>query len=412
MNHGGDAFGVLGWGLRKYAWLVALFVIALGLGVPAIQKSEPASFQATAQVGPAQALTLSKLDALPRVGETVFVNGAVASAVRQAFDPKLPPSDPVIPNRVELVAPQDNIVFQVVGHGADPAAAQHVANIAADAFATEMNRYSASVGSFAVQRLATRPTQPTATAGGGLFDIVLGIGAGLVAGIGMVGLLLVWTRPVIDAESATQAASAPLVGRVVMGTSTEFTRGVPQLCRRVLSGPTDRLLLAGPRQTRKERRLLTSVLTDVLGWSRDVVAPEPENGVNRCLQPALSGMPGDKERLVIINDASQAEIASRPESSLTLLIVQEGISRSALRHQAEQHLDGGSEGIVLVRRSHGHWWSFGRKPAQPPRRRATPGDGPVGDVAPDVVDTAPQPVAIQEHGVPDDGAVPTSTIAG
>ena len=311
------------------------------------------------------------------------------------------------------MAAQDNIVFTVVGHGPDPASAQHVANIAADVFSTEMNRYSSSVGSFAVQRLATRPTQPTATAGGGLFDTVLGVGAGLAAGIGMVGLLLVWSRPVIDVESAKQAGSVPVFGRVVMGTSTEFTRGIPQLCRRVLSGPTDRLLLAGPRHTRKERRLLSSVLTDVLGFSREVVAPQPEDGVNRCLQPALTGTPGDKHRLVIINDPSQSEIASRPESSLTLLIVHEGISRSALRRQAEQHLDGGVEGIVLVRRSHRHWWSLGRKPAQPGQRRATQeghaqDDAPGGDVARDFVDTAQQPVATEGDGVPDDGAVSRS----
>jgi hypothetical protein len=415
MNHGGDVFGVLAWGLRKYAWLVALFVVALGVGVPAVQQSAPDKFQATAQVGPAQALTLPRLDALPRVGETVFVNGAVAAAVRQAFEPRLPASDPVIPGRVELVAAQDNIVFTVVGHGPDAASAQHVANIAADAFATEMNRYSSSVGSFAVQRLATRPTEPTATAGGGLFDIVLGVAAGLAAGVGMVGLLLVWTRPVIDAESAQEAGSVPVLGRVVMGTSTEFTRGIPQLCRRVLAGPTDRLLLAGSRHTRKERRQLTSVLTDVLGWSREVVALEPENGVNRCLQ-APTGTPGDKHRLVIINEPSQSEIASRSESSLTLLVVQEGISRSALRQQAEQHLDGGVEGIVLVRRSHRHWWSVGRRPARPAQRRATrkdpgPDDAHGGDPARDFADTAQQPVAAGGDGVPDHEAVSTSTVA-
>jgi hypothetical protein len=279
-----------------------------------------------------------------------------------------------------------------------------------------MNRYSSSVGSFAVQRLATRPTQPTATAGGGLFDIVLGVAAGLAAGVGMVGLLLVWTRPVIDVESAQEAGSVPVFGRVVMGTSTELTRGIPQLCRRVLSGPTDRLLLAGSRHTRKERRQLTSALTDVLGWSREVVALEPENGVNRCLQPAATGALEDKHRLMIINEPSQSEIASRPESSLTLLVVQEGISRSALRHQAEQHLDGGAEGIVLVRRSHRHWWSFGRRPAQPAQRRATrkgpgPNDPHGGDVARDFADTAHQPVATEGDVVPDDEVVPRSTVA-
>ena len=36
MTQGADVTGVLGWGVRRYAWLIALFVIALGVVVPGV----------------------------------------------------------------------------------------------------------------------------------------------------------------------------------------------------------------------------------------------------------------------------------------------------------------------------------------------------------------------------------------
>ena len=52
MNQGADVTAVLGWGLRRYAWLIALFVVALGVVVPGLIGQRGEEYQAKAQVGP------------------------------------------------------------------------------------------------------------------------------------------------------------------------------------------------------------------------------------------------------------------------------------------------------------------------------------------------------------------------
>lgn len=349
MNNGGDALAVLAWGLRRYAWLVVLLVIGFAVAAPAAMNRGPDEYQARAQVGPSQALALSKLDALPRLGETVFNNGQVADSVRQALTPAVPRSEPVIPRRVDLVAAQDNIVFTIVARSEDPRTAQHVANIAAERFTAELNKYSQTVGSFAVQNLANRPATPVDRVSETMAVAVGGL-AGLATGVGLIALWLVWRRPTVDVATAEEVTGAPVFGKVLLATQSEFTRGLPQLCRRVLSGPTDVLLLAGHRRTRRERRLLSAVLTEVLSWHRDVVSPTSEPGVNRSDRAEYLSLAGP--HLIIVDEPSQIEIATRSENAITLLIAREGISGPALRRLAEQYLDGQAEGVVLVRRPH------------------------------------------------------------
>lgn len=348
MKDGGDVFGVLGWGLRRYAWVVALCVLALGVLIPRLLDRVPDQYEAQAQVGPTEALNLPNLDPLPRLGESVFNNGGVAEAVRQSVTPRIPRTVSVIPERVELVAAQDNIVFIVVGHGSNPQSAERIANLAAARFTQELNKYAESVGSFAIQRLATAPEEPVARVSG---PLALGIGllSGLTAGVGLVALLLVWRRPIVDASGAQETTGTPVFGRVLLTANRDGTRGLPQLCRLLVAGPTDTLLIAGPRSTRRDRRILADELGNVLGWTRSVVALDPQDGLNRSLAQVGSRKAGPRE-FVIIDSPSQVEVATRPDTSLVLLVVREGTPHASLRRQTEQYLDGGEAGVVLVHR--------------------------------------------------------------
>jgi hypothetical protein len=339
MKDDGDVFGTLGWGLRTYGWIVVACMLGLGVLVPSMLDRLPDQYEAEAQVGPTEALNLPNLDPLPRLGESVFNNGVVAQAVRDSVDPPLPRSVSVVPERVELVAAQDNIVFTIVGHGSTPQSAERVANIAAATYALELNKYAESVGSFAIQRLATPPTSPETQVGGPL-AVGVGLLAGLAFGVGLVTLLLVWHRPVLDATGVKHTTGSPVLGRVVFGASRDGVRGLPALCHLVLCPPTEMLLLAGPRNTRPERLLLTAQLNKVIERT--------------------------ERKIAIIDGPSQLDVAARPATSLTLLVVHEGISQSSLQKQAEQYLDGGAAGVVLV---HSHRWNPWLRRRQLPRAR-------------------------------------------
>lgn len=347
MSEGADAVSVLRWGLRRHLLVVVLF-LALGALVPLVVGNGADRYEARAQVGPDGRLLLPNLDPLPRVGESVFGNGAVAEAVRQSVEPRLPRSIGVVPEVVELVAAQDNVVFTVVGHGSSPEMAQHVANVAARAFALELNKYADSVGSFRVQQLASSPSAPVPDTDGVLLTVV-GPAAGLLLGVGLVVLMLVLKQPVIDLPTAERLSGARGFGRVRISPWRGGTRGLPALCRALLSEDVDILLMTGPRNARRDRSHLARQLTAILRGSR-VVVVTAANEVNRVRLPPPDVQEGMRA-LTLILEPSEVELATRPGNSTVVLVVREGISSSALRKHAEQY--GPGVGVVLVKRASG-----------------------------------------------------------
>lgn len=345
MNNGTDLGGLLAWGLRKYAWLVALFVIALGVIVPVSLERAPDQYEARAQVGPVKQLRVANLDVLPRMATDVFRSIPETPEVKAAAG--VDGSQPLGAERLELVAAQDNIIFTVIGRGDSPAAARDVANVAAATFAEELNVYSQPVGSFSVNRLATAPTEPVARVAGNM-AWAIGIGAGLLAGLGTVVLLLLLRRPVIDVATVAQVTGVPVLGRITPGRRGDGFTGMTQVCHRILSQPTGMLLMVGAPDTRRARRDLTSELASWLNRVRRVIPLGSREPVDRYGSASLS-LPGYPDVLFILDDASPVEVATRPELSLTLLVLREGISSPELQEQVQQYLDGGNCAVVLVR---------------------------------------------------------------
>src|SRR5262245_2863557 len=188
MERSSDVMATWGWGLRRYAWVVVLFVVGLGVLVPLVQSQSADVYQTQAQVGPTKELRLPNLDPLPRFAQSVFDNGAVARDVRELRG--LPADASVIPGTVRLQTAQDNPVMTVTGEGSSPTIATSVANKAADTFVVELNRYKRSVGTFAVQSVAVPPAKAEPKLVSGPWGVVIGVLAGLVAGIGAVGLIV------------------------------------------------------------------------------------------------------------------------------------------------------------------------------------------------------------------------------
>jgi hypothetical protein len=258
--------------------------------------------------------------------------------------PPLPPTAGVIPQRVELITAQDNVVLVVVGHATTPRAAARYANLGAATLTQELNKYARSVGSFAVQKLATVPATPVQQIGGAT-AAVIGVLAGLLAGIGAVVLLVAVRRPVVGAHAALQATGAQGFGRLRLVRSGNGVRGLPNLIRQLREHPVGLILLVGPRSTRAERRMLATELSETLG-------------------------PG---QLRIVEDPAQAQIVGRPADSLVLLVVPEGIAHRSLRGLADQYLDGRQCGVILVRGHRRRFRAAGRR-----SRHGPPPAAPVG----------------------------------
>ncbi|MDF2968310.1 MAG: hypothetical protein K0Q93_2088 [Nocardioidaceae bacterium] len=353
MNQGVGAFRVFAWGLRKYAWLIALSVLAVGVLLPALQARTADVYEASALVAPNR-LTATTLDMVPRYGDRVFENGEVASSVREALGLADAEAD-VTPSRVELISEQDNPSFTVIGRDENPDEAVRLADIAAATFTREMNSTTVeSVGSFEIQSTADRPGEPVPAITGGRFAVVLGALAGLLAGVGIVGLLLLLRRPVLDGTTATELTRTTALGKVTLPHSradrdVSRAAGIAPLARRLLAADPTVIMLVSPADAAPQRTQLASLLATVLGRVGPVRLVQGEE-VSGPLALDRSGA----GELVLIDAPAPDELATRPETAMMLLVVPEGISERSLRQAAEDHLDGdGWAGVVLVDRDRG-----------------------------------------------------------
>lgn len=371
---GSDAFGVLGWGLRRYWWLVLLSVVVFGVVAPALLIGDREQYDAQAQVGPTDRLTVPNTDLLPRIGVSVFENGAVAQAVRRSFVPPLSRSTSVIPERVELLEAQDNVILTVVGHGTTPESAQATANVAASTLAQELNKYTRSVGSFAVQKLADEPANPVPTMGRPT-AIAFGMLAGLLAGLAGVVALLAWRRPVIDSDTAARVTGTPVLARLKLEGPRQEIVGLPVLARRLLSADVDLVFVDGPANTARMRSRLVDELAALMGRVRparvvhggdlDFPSPATERVSERSSGGNPGGNPGssreDKKELILVHEPDQFDLATRLDDSMLLLVVKEGTGQARLSNAVGQNFDSGSSGLVLARTS--HWDPRLRRPS-------------------------------------------------
>lgn len=384
---GTDAVGALRWGLRRYRWLV---LACLLLGAVVAPRAE-ARFETPVE---AEALVIAQrldmdLVALPRYGEAVFDNGAVAQAVAARF-PDLGAVEDIVPDRVSLVAEQDSIVFRVVGHHVDPQTAADLANTATEAFVPALNVTGVGAGAFALQSPATPP--PAAEEGlSKVLALPVGLVAGFVLGLALVSLLLVVRRPVITAEDAEDATGVPALGTVkvprtrhgVYAPPEEFAGLVP-VCRRLLNLSTPTVVLVSRRRDRRARKQLSAALAKILSRVRDVrlIGPTmPELAGIRSigtfeledmieeLEPSAgrSNRAGGsaRARLSLVDSSDPLDLVQPPRLTATVLVVREGIRSAALNAAVVEHLGGSAEARLLLVKPGRWWWARSGSHAEP-----------------------------------------------
>jgi hypothetical protein len=359
-----DAVGVLRWGLRRYRALFLACVLVGAVVAPWVAAQRAATVEAEALVI-ATGLDMDEA-ALPRYGQTVFTNGEVARAIGDRFG-DLGDYEEVIPNRVFLVAEQDNIVFRVVGVDTDPQRAADIANLAADTFIESLNVAGGGVGTFALQSPAEPPANTDSTREL-LFAGAVGLAAGLLLGLAVLSLLLVARRPVISAADAEDTAGVPVLGTVAVPRTPgglearpEDFAGLVPVCRRLLSLPTPTVVLVSRPAQERVRKQLSKALASILVRVREVRfvgSPDAEriaaqHAPGSGLAPSgVNGRTGPIRRpLTLIDSSEPLDLVQPPQSTAAVLVVPEGISSAALRAAVVEHLGGSAEArLLLVRK--------------------------------------------------------------
>ncbi|MDP5183791.1 hypothetical protein QOZ88_14220 [Blastococcus sp. BMG 814] len=358
---GGDAIGMLRWGLRRYwpVFLVCVLLGAVAAPLAASRVEKPAEADALIV---ATRLDMS-LTAMPRYGETVFDNGQVAQAVAAGFGDVVPLRN-IVPDRVSLVADQDSIVFRVIGHDPDPQTAADLANTAATTFVDALNAPGAGVGLFQLLSQA-QPPPPPGPALNEKLAVVVGGATGLVLGLTAVSLLLAVRRPVIDAAGVDDATGVPALGTVTVprtrrGRSARPDQfpGLIPVCRRLLRLKTPTIVLVSRAGEERMRGKLSVALTSVLMRVRDIrfIGPADLHEVVSERKAALGADPGRLDLsgtdgptgLTVIDSNDPLDLVQPPELTAAVLVAREGISSAALRAAVLEHLGGSAEARVLL----------------------------------------------------------------
>jgi hypothetical protein len=335
---GSDVWSTLTWGLRRYALLVLAMILLLGVLVPYFLSRRTPEYEATAQVGPSAKLLLPNTTPLPKIAESVFNNGAVEQAVRSLLKQ---PNGNVIPSRVQLIAAQDNLVLEVVAHAPTPKEAITIANAAASTFMFELNRYQYSVTTFTTQHNAVQAKKVPKVAGGSA-SVALGLLAGLLGGVALVGLMMVFRRPVVDASAAQDITGSPVIGRISLPRNGQggvaADRGIGLLCRRLLATSASTIHVAAPSQA--QARLLAASMTEAFGHMRTTRPPQKRSADQ---SGSLSPVPK-----VVAPENMDEWLSSSDDDCYTVLVAPEGMSSRKLRLFAEGHDTGAPTGVVVV----------------------------------------------------------------
>ena len=347
------------WSLRNYAWLV----VACVLGFAAL----PLAVPAPSPMYEAQALVITpalELDpsALPRFAEAIFTSGAVARAV--AANPAIGGSPTeLIPNRLDIVAPEDSIVFTVLGRNDDPTTAARLANVAAAAFVEELNKGGAGVGSFAVHTEARVPSQAVNPPDLSL-QASVGAIAGGVLGLGLIALIAVLRHPVVEAAGVRSALGTPLLGTVLLHRpaagrvpAPKDVPGITAVTRWLADAPPGRILFASSLRLTPARHHLLAMLAVALSPLRttSVLSAQPRDATQAHSEGDLGTEPAPEPRdgsrgLIVLVDG--VEMLDTLDQMLTLasvvLVVRMGAPRATLRAMASGYCPEDLLGVIII----------------------------------------------------------------
>jgi hypothetical protein len=383
----------LGWCLWHFGW-VPLACVLVGAAVPLLVVTTERTYQAETVVI-ARQLTVNPR-VLPSLAESVFADGAVATAV--AEDLSLGPAvggdaSGLIPDKLSVVAGPDSVTMVVQGRDNNPVTAARLADRAAEAYAAELNRAGSGVGEFAVNSEAVIPTEPLDVVSYPLLS-ALGALAGLVLGVGLIALIAALRQPCVTAPDVKEAVGVPLLGVVELPRAKPGTylgargvRGIASVTRWLATAPAGRLTLISWPSAQGMRHRIYVMVAIAMSTVRPVrlqALPEiveavrgqtPRTGDARNAGPRPEGA----GELYLVDGSGPSEIMDPATAPVYVIAVAPlGISPRRLRALALDHLDGGLLGVILVRRRLGlrARRGFGRSPAPATRALHPAGDVP------------------------------------
>lgn len=360
----------LGWGIRRYWWvLVVLPTLLAGAGA-AWGATEPTpEYEAHALVV-ATTVTLRGAE-LPQLVEAVFEAGTVAETVVARADLPYEPQR-VIPTHAAAEPLADGLATRVTGRASDPATAASIANVAADALVAELADMGPSIATFQVHDLARPPTEPSNSRPGPVTQAALGGLLGMVLALALISSVLAVRRPLTHPQQVPPLLGVPLVGTARL---PHRKKGAD-----AYGPPSADVVALAKRLAPQGRGAL--LLTAVPG------AQSVRTELAALLGPHVAHGPADVTILDDPADASDLEVPS-------YLVVLEGTPRATAELATIDQVPGDPVGAIWVRRGRARG---ARRSALPPNRPPAPGASEHGDRSDEGEHGASRPRPAGQHG--------------
>lgn len=344
--------GPVRWAVRAYAPLLVLSIAVAMVLVPWVLRSQAETVYESQALVVARQFTLP-LAALPRYGEAVFNNGAVAADVGRRYGLSTAGGS-LIPDKLSVVTGQDSVVMTVTARDEDPQLAADIANTAAEAYLDELNRPGPGLAVFVLQSPATPSAEPATRAPGTPVQLAVGAVAGGLLGLGLVGLLYVLRRPVVDPHDIETLVGAPVLGVVRFpGRTVHDPNAVPGLApvaRALARSAAHDVYVVSPPDRRAQRAAVARMLVEALARWRPAALQTYDAARGGWVRPQDRDL-GYAPSLVITDVARPLDAGPQVVDGDTLLVVREGTPERRLWHMLADHADSTYLGVVVVRRA-------------------------------------------------------------
>jgi hypothetical protein len=252
--------------VRRYLDLLIFIIVVVTalamLTTPGVLTDEQAVYESSALVV-ARELAIPP-EGLPRFASVIFEGGSVAEAAAATMPAPYEASD-LIPDRARVVSYENTVVLEVIGEDTDPELAASIANSVANAFVDELNRAGAGIGVFAIQDTARVPRSPTETAGP-IVPTVVGLLAGSLLAMGVLGLILTIRRPLLTGYDVSEAAEAPVLAKLHLqrgGPTARLPSGAATLGRTLFPDGAGFCAVLSTEAATTARRTVVTVLCRV-----------------------------------------------------------------------------------------------------------------------------------------------------
>ncbi|MGH2783803.1 MAG: hypothetical protein ACRDJ1_00900 [Actinomycetota bacterium] len=368
----------LWWTVRRYLWV---FLVTIPAAVVLLVTASPGAitteYETSALVVATKRGDLAT-ESMARLYESVFESAPVADEAVRSGNLPVRPQD-LIPDYAAIEPVENTVAADVIGKHDDPSVAKQIADRTSEALVAELNRVFGGESVFAKVGDAPIPVSEVASVSP-VTPVALGFAIGIVAGLGLIGLLFTLRRPILGGDEASALVGSPLVGTPTLPAGRGLpavpsqVAGLAAMVKRLFPDAAGSVVFIAHARGEETRTIMAQLVAGALGKHHPTfLVSSRDQGVQHLYvqwesNPRIvvtESLPDVStwKRMPIVIDGPSAKGTDAPQLipdfAQIVLVVRQGASRQSVFEVASQFLPGEIGGVLFVRRGRSWPWHLG-----------------------------------------------------